>query len=36
MAMFAVRLAQVPLVLGMGDKLQMVEIPTGIHAATVM
>ena len=36
MALAALRLAQVPLVLRVGDKLQMVRIPAGVHAAAVM
>ena len=34
--MAALRLAQVPLVLGVGDKLEMVRVPAGVYAATVM
>ena len=34
--MAALRLAQVPLVLGVRDKLQMVRVPAGVDAATVM
>jgi hypothetical protein len=36
MAVFAVRPAQVPLVLGVGDELQMVWVPACIDAASVM
>ena len=36
MAVLAVRLAQVPLILGVGDELQMVWIPARVDATSVM